>query len=233
MLSCDHLVILEVITLPKQTFFNLDVKKRKTIESFALEEFSTHSFNEASVNTIIKKSKISKGSLYQYFDDKVDLYLYLIEISAQVKLEFLKNCEPNTKFDDFFEGFTQLMIKGSEFDLCNPLHSKLLYHALNGPLVDKSLEKMKALSGQYLLQLLKTAVKRQQLREDVNLELMVFFLNTLATEFAKYAAAKAGVDYFGDIYHPQNINRIKKLDLPMIVEELMKLIKDGLAPVNN
>lgn len=227
------MVTLEVMEIPKQTFFNLDVEKKEKIIKSALEEFSEKSFNEASVNNIVKKSGISKGSLYQYFEDKLDIYLYLIEISAQAKMEFLQNCGPNNGFDDFFEWFARLMIKGSEFHLYNPLYSKLLYQALNGPLVDKSLEKIKEMSRQYMVQLLKNAINRHQVRDDVNLELMVFFLNALTTEFANYAAAKANIHYFGEIYHPQNLDMIKKLNLPKIINEFMKLIKDGLSPVKN
>lgn len=220
-----------MVRIPKQTFFNLDVEKRNLIVRSALEEFSTKTYNEASVNSIVEKSGISKGSLYQYFQDKKDIYLYLIEISAQVKLDFLQKHEPNAGFDNFFEEFTTLMIQGSEFSLCNPLHNKLLNSALNGPLVDESLQKMKEMSHQYIVHLLENAINGQQIRNDVDRDLMVFFLNSLTTEFVKYIAAKAKIDYFGEIYQPQNMDSVKKLNLPVIIKELMKLVKDGISPV--
>ena len=233
--SYDHPVAREEVwvEVPKQTFVNLDKDKREIIIQAALEEFSQQSYNAASVNRIVEKSGISKGSLYQYFQDKKDLYLYLLENSSQVKLDFLLAREQEMVFDDFFQGLATLMLLGSEFDLNNPLHSKLLSSAFNGPLVDESLLKMKEMSRQYMVHLLENAKNSGQVRDDVDTDLMVFFVNALTADFAKFVASKAGLDYFGEIFESQNIERIKKLDLSGIINELMKLVQGGLSPVGN
>ena len=140
--------------MPKQTFFNLDDTKRELITKYSLEEFSSHSFQEASVNTIVKNAGISKGSLYQYFEDKVDLYLYMLEVASKKKVQFLQKCEQNLATDDIYDIVTELMIRGCEFDLNNPAHSKLLYQALTGPLVDESMEQMRKMNHQYMRSLL-------------------------------------------------------------------------------
>ena len=36
---------------------------------------TAHGFENASLNRIIKKAGISKGAMYYYFDDKMDLYI--------------------------------------------------------------------------------------------------------------------------------------------------------------
>ncbi|WLR54670.1 TetR/AcrR family transcriptional regulator [Mesobacillus subterraneus] len=65
--------------MPKQTFFNLsDHKREKLIESAEIE-FASAPFFEASIANIIKTAGISRGSFYQYFEDKEDLYFYLLE----------------------------------------------------------------------------------------------------------------------------------------------------------
>jgi AcrR family transcriptional regulator len=46
----------------------------------ALDEFSTHGFNAASLNRIIDTAGISKGSMYYYFDGKEDLYAHLARV---------------------------------------------------------------------------------------------------------------------------------------------------------
>ncbi|MBS4032547.1 MAG: hypothetical protein KGZ63_14160 [Clostridiales bacterium] len=155
--------------------------------------------------------------------------------SSQAKLKFLQESEQVVVFDDFFEGFAALMLQGSEFDLNNPMHSKLLVSAFNGPLVDESLAKMKEMSQHYMVHLLENAKNSRQVRDDVGTDLMVFFINALTTEFAKYVATKAGPNYFGQIYEPGNIEIIKKLDLHGIIKDLMKLVENGLSPlgVNN
>ncbi|MGH2155989.1 TetR/AcrR family transcriptional regulator, partial [Enterococcus faecalis] len=39
-------------------------------------EFSCHSLQEASITNIVKLAEIRRGSFYQYFENKQDLYFY-------------------------------------------------------------------------------------------------------------------------------------------------------------
>ncbi len=66
--------------MPSQTFFNLPKEKQKLIYESAIKEFSRVSFDEASINQIIHNANISRGSFYMYFEDKEDLYDYLLSI---------------------------------------------------------------------------------------------------------------------------------------------------------
>ena len=65
--------------MPKQTFFNLSESKRKKLIESAEIEFARAPFFEASIANIIKIAGVSRGSFYQYFEDKEDLYFYLLE----------------------------------------------------------------------------------------------------------------------------------------------------------
>lgn len=65
--------------MPKNTFYNLDEEKRKNIVSSIMNELSTASYNEISINKIIKNCGISRGSFYQYFEDKNDMISYFSE----------------------------------------------------------------------------------------------------------------------------------------------------------
>ncbi len=212
--------------MPKQTFFNLDTAKQEAILSAALEEFSAHSFREASVNTIVQKAQISKGSLYQYFEDKKDLYLYLIECAGRVKLDHLQSYAP-IGFDDFYEGFSALMIHGAKFTLENPIYGRLLYRAFQGPLVDDSLARLKALNREYLTQLLQEAMEKGEVRNDAAMEVMVFFLGVLTTEFAQFVTENDEKQLDG-FYGKEDA--VQQLNIPEAVRELVKLIKTGLAP---
>ncbi len=212
--------------MPKQTLFNLNEAKRGAIVKAALEEFSSHTYDEASVNTIVERSGISKGSLYQYFEDKKDLYLYLIEYAGQAKLEYLQANSP-VNFDDLFEGFCTLMMQGTQFSLENPLYSRLLYKAFQGPLVDESLARLKELNKDYMTRLLSDAMKNGEIRNDAEIDVMVFFLNVLTTEFAQFVAEKAGISW-DEIY--RNEEDLMQLDIPVVIHDLMKLVKHGLAP---
>lgn len=60
------------------TFQNLNENKKNRIIDAALVEFSTRPFNEASITNIVKNAEISRGSFYQYFGNKENIYKYLV-----------------------------------------------------------------------------------------------------------------------------------------------------------
>ena len=65
-------------------FNNLKAEKQKLIMNAAIKEFVQNGFDKGSTNEIIKRANISKGSLFNYFNSKKDLYVYLIEHCVQV-----------------------------------------------------------------------------------------------------------------------------------------------------
>ena len=64
--------------MPKQTYFNLTEDKQTRIFNAGVLEFSYHDIHDASVNTIVRLANISKGSFYQYFEDKKEFYWYVV-----------------------------------------------------------------------------------------------------------------------------------------------------------
>lgn len=64
--------------MPKQTFFNLPSEKKEKIILAAYEIFTKEDYEKVSIRSITSKAEISIGSFYKYFDDKDDLYLYLM-----------------------------------------------------------------------------------------------------------------------------------------------------------
>ena len=80
--------------MPKQTFFNLPAEKREVIINAAVDEFVKHGLENASTNRIVAKSGISKGSFYQYFEDKQDVFMHLLTVLEQEKTDFFKDKRP-------------------------------------------------------------------------------------------------------------------------------------------
>ena len=64
--------------MPTSTFFRLPEEKRQRLLDAAWEEFSRTSFSDASINQIIHNAHIPRGSFYQYFTDKKELFWYLL-----------------------------------------------------------------------------------------------------------------------------------------------------------
>ena len=61
-----------------ETFLRLPEEKRNRILDAAWEEFTRVRYTDVSINKIIIKARIPRGSFYQYFRDKEDLFAYLI-----------------------------------------------------------------------------------------------------------------------------------------------------------
>ena len=93
----------------------------------ALEEFSQHSFDEASVNRILKEAGISKGVFYYHFKDKEALYLCLVEETSRVKKEFIFKELREDEFNeaDIFDRFRLLAQAGIRFAAQYPKYTRL------------------------------------------------------------------------------------------------------------
>ncbi len=71
--------------MPKETFFNLPSEKRAMIEEVAIDEFAEYGFDKASINRMIDKCGIAKGSFYQYFNNKKDVFLHTMSMIGDKK----------------------------------------------------------------------------------------------------------------------------------------------------
>lgn len=103
-------------------------RKKELIEA-ALNEFTANSYDDASLNTIIKNAGISKGTFYYHFKDKQALYLFLLKSSVAAKWDFINNkvlCNPEFfKGKDIFENFKQQARLAMEFAVKYPKYHKL------------------------------------------------------------------------------------------------------------
>ena len=86
--------------MPKETFRRLKNEKKQRIFQAAVQEFSAYRYSEASINRIVKASKIPWGSFYQYFNDKADLFLYVMErIMTEIADTGQKNLPDHGDYD--------------------------------------------------------------------------------------------------------------------------------------
>lgn len=101
--------------MPNQAFYNLSENKKKSIIAVSLEEFSTSNYDTASINQICKISNIAKGSFYQYFVDKLDLYVYIMTLAIEAKIHSFSVILDQLKTLTLQEQIRFLFIRGIEF----------------------------------------------------------------------------------------------------------------------
>lgn len=80
--------------MPTATWWNLDEQKRDAIIQAALREFAAHNYAQASLSAIVKSVGIAKGSIYQYFADKEELYLYTVKWAHDRLVQHLESTIP-------------------------------------------------------------------------------------------------------------------------------------------
>jgi len=90
-------------------FINLKSDKQKEIINAAIKEFVQSGFEKASTNEIVKRANISKGSLFNYFNSKKDLYVYLIEYSVQIIERIVEQIDLNEP--DLFKRIENIGLK--------------------------------------------------------------------------------------------------------------------------
>ncbi len=68
--------------MPKDTWHNLPPEKRNRVLAVATAEFVAHGYTDASLNRIANQAEIAKGSLFQYFENKLDMWATITGAAA-------------------------------------------------------------------------------------------------------------------------------------------------------
>lgn len=80
--------------MPTATFFNLPPPKREKLLRAAAAEFARKPCGEVSINRIIQAAEIPRGSFYQYFADKTDLFRHVLRVyDTMLEAAILKSLE--------------------------------------------------------------------------------------------------------------------------------------------
>lgn len=86
----------------KKTFYNLPEEKRQRVTEAIVDEFANVEDNKVSINRIVQKANISRGSFYQYFDDKLDLVEVLIRSYLNLVIDDLRRAIISSDGDIFY-----------------------------------------------------------------------------------------------------------------------------------
>jgi TetR/AcrR family transcriptional regulator len=111
--------------MPKDTFNNLNEEKKEKILSAAVNEFSAKRFSEASINQIVKDADIPRGSFYQYFSSKEDIYAYMAGEIAKEQSVVQSFIEPPKADADAFGEFMYKARAAVELYMVRPKYRQI------------------------------------------------------------------------------------------------------------
>ncbi len=220
--------------MPKETFLNLSDEKQERIREIAFEEFGMHAYKSASINRIVDKAGIAKGSIYQYFDNKKDLYQYLIEISAQIKFEYIHSMVNQDEIE-FFAIFKQMLYAGVLFDIHRPKYSKLLLNVTfekHDAEVKDIAHNLRNISYEFIRQVVFQGQVEGYLRTDTDTDFLVFILYTMAVELESYFKT------FHQFSLQELVNAgisempLDETEIKSIVDRLIDVLATGFGPKN-
>ena len=183
-------------TIPKKTFFNLDSEKQQRITDAALNEFALRSYEEANISNIIKDAKIPRGSFYQYFENKLDLYKYVFDYIKEKKMNFLGNDLKNIDDLPFLEIFRLLYHQGVKFSYTYPLFVQIGKHMFNlkKDMYDELVGNGLKLAKEYYVGYLEADKLKGRIREDVDSSIFADIVIELTTNIALEGFLESDID---------------------------------------
>ena len=144
----------------KQTFLNLPEEKRRRITDVAVKEFSSKGYEGASINSMIDRLQIAKGSIFQYFGDKSGLFMYVFGVAMDMVKSYLRDVRDSSADEDIFKRLNRTMAAGIEFVNDHPriysLYLRIQFDQTT-PFRDEILSSLRKHSLNYLRSLLQDA----------------------------------------------------------------------------
>ena len=170
--------------MPKQTFFNLPEEKRRTIEQAALDEFAEYGFDNASTNRILSEGNIPKGSFYQYFEDKKDIYFHLLDSLVARKMSVMEHALNALGQNTLAINLEEIFRIGLEFADSDPKFYMLGEDFANKQpsFIKEFTEKYSPMATDIYGKLLEHAREKGELNEGINVPLTSSFINALVNQ---------------------------------------------------
>ncbi len=179
--------------MPYPTFFNLPEAKRQRILDCAIDEFAENDYDSASISKIVARAGIAKGSLYQYFADKSDLYHYLLKLASQKKAELLSSTKLSESGKNVFDTLRHLFQVMASFELRYPQLAKIGYRAIysKSPLPEEIIASGRRSTQQYFIDLIEKGKKRGEIRPEIDANIAAFIFTTTLTELGNSLIARS------------------------------------------
>jgi len=117
--------------MPKETFYNLPQDKRQRIINAAIDKFSKEHYSNVTINAIVKAAGIPKGSFYQYFENKDDLYIHLFTGMGDEKIDLFQRLKTKIAAISFKDYMMSYIAELKKLEASNEQIARLKREFLN------------------------------------------------------------------------------------------------------
>ncbi len=171
--------------VPKETFNQLPAEKRERVLAAAAGLFAQLGFARCDMAQIASLAGVAKGSLYNYFDSKEDLYLYVcLDGLKRSRAAVYDGLDPDW---GIFRQLAHIFRSGVEFVLAHPDYSRLYLNLASSGLedfADKLSLEIEKHTADFLKDLIRRGVDQGLVRSDIDVNLAAFLINSLYIIFA-------------------------------------------------
>jgi AcrR family transcriptional regulator len=176
-------------------------EKQQRILEAALEEFAARDYASASTNTIVARAQISKGLLFHYFNDKLGLYLYLLDyVARELYSDVMGHIDLAN--DDIFD-LTQKTIE-AKLEVANRslLETRLYLRALTGdiPLEAKELLEQSVAQAYDTFALMTSLLNDDYLKEGLDREKVIQIIHWVGEGITNQLLAATTLETEEDTY---------------------------------
>ncbi len=174
-----------------RTFQNLPPDKKERILEGALSEFADKGYGRASLNTIVARVGIAKGSIFQYFTDKPGLFGHVFHYAVEKVKDHLRDLRRRTRDQDVFTRLHLSLLAGLDLLEEHPRLFRLYLRTLfesDIPFRATLLQSVLAFGRDYILELLEEGRELGQLDPELDLELAAFVVEAV---LERYLVARA------------------------------------------
>jgi AcrR family transcriptional regulator len=156
--------------MPTVTWARLDPNRRAAVVEAAEAEFGAHGFSQGSLNVIARRAGVAKGSLFQYFADKRDLYAFIADVASQRVRAYMEDrireLDPSRPF---FEFLTDLLDDWVAYFADHP-HERSLHAAASLEVDTDARISVQTVVHRHYLEVLRPLVHDARTRGDLRAE---------------------------------------------------------------
>lgn len=166
--------------VPKETFFKIADDKRERLLHEAAALFAECGFNKADVAELAARAGVSKGSIYNYFESKEDLYLYVCRDGMQRSRQAIYG-ELDSDWD-IYQQISYIFNQGARFVSNHPEYL-ILYVNIASAGMERFSNQMSLEVEKYTADHFKRLILRDMekglVRRDVDVDVTAFTVNSM------------------------------------------------------
>ncbi len=215
--------------MPKKTFSKISEEKRDRVLEEAARLFAERGFSQSDMAELASRASVAKGSLYDYFESKEDLYISVCRYALRRSREAVYGGIKSNW--DIYRQVNHIFRQGAAFSFAHPEYIQM-YLQITSPgmevFADALSREVEGYTANHLKTLIREGIKSGIVRADININLTAFLINTLYIVFLASLVSRhyeIRMQEYLEILGPLN-KRAAKSQL----EKLVSLIEGFLRP---